>query len=155
MNQKSDSTAEKITKKIIAGERITSEEGLFILKNFDLHILGFLANLVRMRKHPQRLVTFLIDRNINYTDTCVSRCLFCAFWKEKGYIIDRETLFKKIEEAIQLGATSILFQGGLNPELRIEWFEETFRSIKERYKDLHIHGLSAPEIVFLSKIEGI
>lgn len=151
----SASIAKTIEDKIEKGIRISEEEALEAFESLDLYTLGYLANIMRFRKHPEKIVTFLIDRNINYTDECVSRCKFCAFWREKGYIIDMETLFKKIDEAIGLGATSILFQGGLNPKLRLKWFEDTFRSIKERYQDLHIHGLSAPEIVFLAKIEGL
>ncbi|MGB9808285.1 MAG: cyclic dehypoxanthinyl futalosine synthase [Thermosulfidibacteraceae bacterium] len=154
-NQALDSIIAKIEDKIERNERITEEEALWLFIECDLSILGYLANRARFHKHPEKIVTFLVDRNINYTNECVSRCKFCAFWKERGYIISKEEIFSKIEEALSLGATSILFQGGLNPKLGLAWFEDIFKSIKEKFPNIHIHGLSAPEIVFLSMMENL
>ena len=122
---KNRSLDSRIEEKIERGERITPEEALWLLKEAPLLKLGNLAQKVRNRLHPNRTVTFLIDRNINYTNVCVSKCRFCAFCVDeedpKAYVIDDETLKQKIAEAIELGATSILIQGGLNPHLDIEW----------------------------------
>ncbi len=149
----------KVIDKVLAGERITEEEALRLFKESELLELGQLANFVRNRKHPDRIVTFVIDRNINYTNICTCRCKFCAFYREpgskEGYVIDRETLRKKIEETIELGGTSILIQGGLNPELGIEYYEELLSYIKENFPQIHIHGFSAPEIVHISRVSGL
>ncbi len=148
-----------IVEKILSGERISTEDALKLLRETDLITLGQLANLIRNRKHPERVVTFVIDRNINYTNICSCKCRFCAFYREKGakdaYVISKEELRKKIEETISLGGTSILIQGGLNPDLGIEYYEELFSFIKENFPQIHIHGLSAPEIEHISKVSGI
>ncbi len=148
-----------IEEKVIKGERIDEEEALTLLKEAPLLRLGRMAHTVRKRLHPDNVVTFLIDRNINYTNVCVSRCRFCAFCRDPedpdAYVIDDETLKRKIEEAIHLGATSILIQGGLNPELHLEWICGMLRKIKRWFPDIHIHGLSAPEIVFYSRRSGV
>ena len=152
-------TLSKIEEKVERGERITPEEGLFLLKKAELMYLGRLANLIRERLHPEKVVTFLIDRNINYTNICISRCAFCAFWRKPDdpdtYVIDDETLYKKIKEAVELGATSVLIQGGLNPELKIDFFIDMFSKIKKWFPEIHIHGLSAPEIVFIANNSGL
>jgi len=149
----------KVIDKVLARERITEEEALWLLKESELLELGQLANFVRNRKHPDKIVTFVIDRSINYTNICTCRCKFCAFYREpgskEGYVIDRETLRKKIEETIELGGTSILIQGGLNPELGIEYYEELLSYIKENFPQIHIHGFSAPEIVHISSVSGL
>ncbi len=149
----------EIVDKVLAGERITEEEALWLLRESELLELGQLANFVRNEKHPERVVTFVIDRNINYTNICVCKCKFCAFYREpgskEGYVIDRDTLRKKIEETLELGGTSILIQGGLNPQLGIEYYEELLSFIKENFPQVHVHGFSAPEIVHISKVSGL
>jgi cyclic dehypoxanthinyl futalosine synthase len=148
-----------IIEKILSGERISEEDALKLLKNCDLIILGQLANFVRNRKHPEKEVTFVIDRNINYTNVCTCRCRFCAFYRDKdapdAYVIDRETLKQKIQETIDLGGTAILIQGGLHPELGIEFYEDMLRFIKLHFPQIHIHGFSAPEIVHISKVSNL
>ncbi len=148
-----------IVEKVLSGERITREDALTLLREVDLLTLGQLANTVRNRKHPEREVTFVIDRNINYTNICMCRCRFCAFYREKGandaYVISKEELKRKIEETIHLGGTAILIQGGLNPDLRIEYYEELFSFIKENFPQIHIHGLSAPEIEHISQVSEL
>ncbi len=138
----------EVVDKVLAGKRITEEEALWLLRESELLELGQLANFVRNKKHPDRVVTFVIDRNINYTNICVCKCKFCAFYREpgskEGYVIDRDTLKKKIEETLELGGTSILIQGGLNPQLGIEYYEELLSFIKENFPQVHIHGFSAP-----------
>ncbi len=152
-------TLSSIEEKILSGKRIDQHEGLFLLENAPLLVLGRLADSIRKRFHPDNVVTFLIDRNINYTNVCISRCKFCAFWRDKNdkdaYVIDDRTLFTKIEEAVGLGATSILIQGGLNPEIDIEWICGMFKKIKSWFPEIHIHGLSAPEIIFYTNKSGM
>ncbi len=144
-----------VEEKIKSYKRISEEEALLLLKEAPLLHLGRLAFEVRKRIHPNNVVTFLIDRNINYTNVCVSKCKFCAFCRDESdpdaYVIDDETLKRKISEALSLGATSILIQGGLHPNLNIEWLCNMFRKIKSWFPQMHIHGLSAPEIVFYAR----
>lgn len=148
-----------LKEKVTSRERITEEEALRILKEEDLLTLGQLANFVRNRIHPEREVTFVIDRNINYTNICVCKCRFCAFYRDKGapdaYVIDKETLRKKIEETIKLGGTAILIQGGLHPDLGIEYYEELLSFIKGEFPQIHVHGFSAPEIIHISRVSNL
>ena len=145
-------------KKILQNERLTRDDGLKLLKCRDLSYLSILADIVRNRLHPDRSVTYIIDRNINYTNICSAGCYFCAFHckpgSDKGFVLDKETLARKIEETKTLGGVQILLQGGLNPGLKIEWFEELFRWIKQEHP-IHIHGLSPPEILYIAKISKI
>lgn len=149
------SDCEFYIEKNVEGEDLSFDEAMNLFK-LPLTVLGRIADEIRRRKCGD-LVTFVIDRNINYTNICISKCKFCAFYakkKEDSYVLSKDEILRKVDEAVKLGATQILMQGGLNPELGIEFFEDVFRSIKERY-NVHIHSLSAPEIHFLSKIEGM
>ena len=143
-----------ITRKVADGRRLDSSEGLLLLQRADLLTLGELANQVRKRLHPDRVVTFIIDRNINYTNICVNKCKFCAFYRDAdspdAYILTRQELFAKIEETIAQGGTQILMQGGVHPELGIEYFEELFFSIKSRFT-IQVHSLSPSEISYIAK----
>ena len=116
------------------------------------------ADAVRRRLHPDDLVTYVIGRNINYTNVCWVQCKFCNFYRlpgaDGGYVLPQEGIFAKIRELMLLGGTEILIQGGLNPALRIEYFEETFRAIKANFP-VHIHGLSPAEIIYLARISGL
>lgn len=138
--------------------RITSEEGLNLFKNTPLLELGLLADKRRCELRPERVVTFIIDRNINYTNICINHCTFCAFWKNKedpeAYVLSKEELFKKIEETIQLGGTQILLQGGLHPDLGIDYYISLLQSIKQNFS-IHIHGFSPPEIHHISEKAGL
>ncbi|HOV79942.1 MAG TPA: cyclic dehypoxanthinyl futalosine synthase [Bacillota bacterium] len=144
--------------KVLEGKRLNEEEGLRLLTGADLLTLGFLASRVRGRLHPGRRVTFVIDRNINYTNICVTGCRFCAFYRPpghpEGYVLRREEIFKKIDETVRAGGTQILMQGGLNPELDLNYFEELFRAIKQRYP-VKLHSLSPVEIDYLARISGL
>lgn len=148
-----------IAGKVISGRRISEEDGLTLLKDYDFLTLGQLANFVRKRKHPEREVTFVIDRNINYTNICVCKCRFCAFYRDVGapdaYVIDRETLKEKIQETTALGGTAILLQGGLHPTFKMDYYEGLLRFIKSEFPQIHIHGFSAPEIVHISRISKL
>jgi cyclic dehypoxanthinyl futalosine synthase len=149
---------DEIEHKVEAGKRLDREEGVFLMEEGDLLWLGLLANHVRRRKHPQRIVTYVVDRNINYTNICVSACRFCAFFRSPGeadgYLLSREELHHKIEETLELGGTQILMQGGLHPELRLDYYTSMFRGIKENCP-IHLHCLSPPEIVHLARLEGM
>ncbi len=144
----------KIVSKISQGKRLDAIEGLALFKHTDLLTLGELANGIRKRLHPERLVTFIVDRNINYTNVCVNKCKFCAFYREAGspeaYILSKKDIFKKIEETIAQGGTQILMQGGVHPDLGIEYFEDLFSSIKSTFT-IQIHSLSPAEISFVAK----
>ncbi|NWF52855.1 MAG: dehypoxanthine futalosine cyclase [Nitrospirae bacterium] len=133
--------------------RITKDEGLKFFKKTDLLELGRMADNIRKELHPEGIVTFIVDRNINYTNICINRCLFCAFWRDQNdpdaYIIEKDELFRKIKETIQLGGTQILIQGGLNPELDLSYYINLLKEIKNRF-DINIHGFSPPEICYIA-----
>ncbi len=142
--------------KNLKGENLSFDEALKLFE-FPLPVLGKIADEIRRRKCGD-LVTFVIDRNINYTNVCICKCKFCAFYaknEEDCYVLSKEEILRKVEEAVRSGATQILMQGGINPELGIEWFEDVFRSIKERFPNVAVHSLSAPEIKFLARREGM
>lgn len=151
-------TINPIIKKANQGKRLDEEEGLLLFRKADLLTMGELANAVRKRLHPERLVTFIIDRNINYTNICVNKCKFCAFYREadspEAYILSKEEIFKKIEETLAQGGTQILMQGGVHPDLGLDYFEDLFRSIKDRFT-IQIHSLSPSEISYVAKKEEI
>lgn len=146
-----------IQAKIEAGERIGGEEFLNLAREADLHQLGFLADSIRRRLHPEPVVTYVIDRNINYTDICISGCKFCAFYKapedRDGQVLSREQLAEKIRETQSLGGTQVLLQGGLHPDLPLEFYEDMLRFMKST--GIHIHGFSPPEIHHFSQISGL
>ncbi len=149
---------EEIFKKVLAGERLDDCEWAVLWNEATIYELGRVAHELRLKKADPRVVTFVIDRNINYTNVCVSGCRFCAFYRRAGddgaYVISRSELYEKIEEAISLGATQILLQGGLHPELGLGFYTDLLRGIKERFR-IHIHGFSPPEIIHISKISGM
>ncbi|MCX8007290.1 MAG: dehypoxanthine futalosine cyclase [Coriobacteriia bacterium] len=137
---------------------MTPEEALALLERADLLELGVAAARMRERLHPEREVTFIIDRNVNYTNVCVSGCRFCAFYRDPeaadAYVLTREELYAKIEETLALQGTAILLQGGLHPDLGIGWYEDLLRSIKERYP-IHVHGFGPPEVVHIARVSKI
>ncbi len=130
-----------------------------MLRSDDLLGVGLEADAVRRRLHPKRVVTYIIDRNINYTNFCTEYCTFCAFYRPvgspEGYIQPMESIFKKIDETLALGGTGILMQGGLHPDLKIDYYENLLASIKGRYSRLHLHCFSAPEILNIAEVSGL
>ena len=127
------------------------------LFELPLPVIGMIADRIR-RARCGELVTFVIDRNISYTNRCVARCKFCAFYakhERDGYILSKETILSKVKGAIEAGATQILIQGGLNPEIGIEWFEDLFSTIKRQFPTVQLHSLSPPEIHFIAMHEGM
>jgi len=148
------STINRLLDKAVDGERLDPEEGLQLLDSHDLAALARAADAVARRLHPEPLRTYNIDRNVNYTNVCTSGCRFCAFSRKAGdedaYVIGRDELFEKIEQTIELGGDQILLQGGMNPELKIEWYEELLRDVKQRFPQINVHGFSPPEIDHLA-----
>ncbi|WP_456434558.1 cyclic dehypoxanthinyl futalosine synthase [Thermosulfuriphilus sp.] len=148
-----------ISQKILNGERIGLEEGLYLYKEADLTTLGALAHEVRLRLHPEAVVTYVVDRNINYTNICISGCKFCAFFRAPGqtggYVLNKDTLRQKIKETLELGGTQILLQGGLHPDLDLSFYEEMLSFMKAEFPGLHIHGFSPPEIIHFAQISGL
>jgi cyclic dehypoxanthinyl futalosine synthase len=138
---------------------ITHNEALDLLASDDLIGIGMAANEVRRGKNDPRIVTYQIDRNINYTNFCTEYCSFCAFYRpmghKEGYILPMEEIFAKIKEMIELGGTGVLLQGGLNPELPLSYYENLLRSIKARFPQVHLHCFSAPEILCIAEISGL
>jgi cyclic dehypoxanthinyl futalosine synthase len=140
-------------------ERIDQTTALELLEKADLAVLGYLADQVRRRFHPDNVVTFVIDRNVNYTNVCVAGCKFCAFQRKpsspEGYVLDTEEILKKVQELVDWGGTTLLMQGGLNPDLPLKFYTDLLREIKKHFPMVQIHSFSAPEIVYLAKIEGL
>jgi cyclic dehypoxanthinyl futalosine synthase len=137
------------------GGRITPEEALLLYTDAPLHGLGEAADAVRRRRYPDNIATYIIDRNINYTNVCVTACKFCAFYRAPGHVEGwthpLEEILRRCGEAVELGATQIMLQGGHSPEIGIEWYEQTFISIKRDYPQLTLHSLGASEVVHISK----
>lgn len=150
-------SVDKISDKVLAGERLTAAEALELLAGADLMRLGLLADAVRRRLHPEPVVTYIIDRNINYTDICISACKFCAFFKgpddPAGSVLSLAELGRKIEETQALEGNQILLQGGLHPDKPLEFYEDMLRFIKGY--GVHVHGFSPPEIHHFAQLSGL
>jgi cyclic dehypoxanthinyl futalosine synthase len=151
--------AETTRKRVHAGERLSREEGVALIRGAELLELGALADEVRWRLHPEPVVTYIIDRNINYTNVCTAQCAFCAFYRDlpskEGYLLTKAELSQKIEETIALGGSQLLLQGGLHPDLGIEFYEELFHWIKSTYPTIWIHGLSPAEVKHIEKVSRL
>ena len=150
---------DSIFKKVFSGERLSREEGVDLLKNADLLTLGELADSVRRRLHPEGLVTYIIDRNINYTNVCTAQCAFCAFYRDlpakDGYVLSKDEFTQKIDETLALGGEQILLQGGLHPDLGIQYYEELFGWMKATYPKLWVHGLSPAEVKHICRVSNL
>ncbi len=140
------------------GERLSASEGERLLAEASLFDLGLSAAEVRRRKNPGDVVTYIVDRNVNYTNVCTTSCRFCAFYRPvghaEGYVLDRSVLAGKLQEVVDAGGVQILLQGGLNPALRIGWYEDLFRWMKSNYA-LGLHALSPEEILHIARLEGL
>ena len=152
-------TIEAIADKVRAGGRVDADEALELYRRAPTALLGDLAEAVRARKHPDGVVTYIIDRNVNYTNVCVAKCNFCAFYRPvgspEGYVLGFDELFRKIDETIAVGGVQVLLQGGHNPDLPLTWYEDLFRAIKERYPTFKLHALSPPEVIHLSRLSQL
>jgi cyclic dehypoxanthinyl futalosine synthase len=147
-----------LSRKVLDGERIGADEAALLLREGDFLELAELADAVRWRKHPEPVVTYIIDRNINYTNVCTAQCAFCAFYRDlhssEGYVLTKQELTQKIEETLALGGRQILLQGGLHPDLGIEYYEGLFRWIKESFA-IWIHGLSPAEVQHVARVSRL
>jgi cyclic dehypoxanthinyl futalosine synthase len=150
---------DQIAAKVRAGGRVDAGEALDLYRHAPTSLLGQLADGIRARKHPERIVTYIIDRNVNYTNVCVAKCNFCAFYRpvgsSEGYVLGFDELFRKIDETIAVGGVQLLLQGGHNPDLPLAWYEDLFRAIKERYPSFKLHALSPPEVIHLSRLSQL
>jgi len=146
-----------IAEKALHGEPLTEGEGQQLYRGLDLASLGLLADAVRQRLNPGDKVTYIIDRNLNPTNVCVTDCTFCAFYRPPGhaeaYVLPREIIYRKVQETLDAGGVQLLLQGGHHHELRTRDFAQLFRDIKERFPQIWIHGMSPPEITHLAKLD--
>ena len=142
-----------------SGGRLSFEEGVRLYLEADLHDLGAAAHERRMRMHPPDIVTYVIDTTVNYTNVCNVHCTFCAFFRpehhREGYTMSHDEVMARVKHAVDQGATQIMIQGGVNPELRIEWFEELFARVCAEYPHVDLHSLSVSEIVGLAHVESL
>src|SRR5271170_5042972 len=141
---------------------LTKAQALEMYNSDDLIGIGMEADALRRKLHPDGVVTYIIDRNINYTNFCTEYCTFCAFYRplkgklaKEGYILDFQTIYDKVQETVELGGTGVLLQGGLHPDLKIEWFEDLLRGLKQRFPQVHLHCFSASEIICIAEVSSL
>jgi len=141
---------------------LSKQQALDLYRCDDLIGLGMEANALRRKLHPDDVVTYIIDRNINYTNYCTEYCTFCAFYRplkgpkaKEGYILDFDTIYDKIRETVELGGTGVLMQGGLHPDLKISWHEQMLRGIKQRFPKVHLHCYSASEVIAIAEYSDL
>ncbi len=141
---------------------LTHAQALDLFRSDDLIGIGMEADALRRRLHPEGVVTYIIDRNINYTNLCTEYCTFCAFYRpvkgpksKEGYVLEHETIYEKVRETVELGGTGVLMQGGLHPDLALEWYEDLLRGIKQRFPRVHLHCFSASEIIHFAALSGL
>jgi len=155
----SGSNIDDIADKVFDGERLSFEDGQRLMRHPNLAELGLLADHVRQRHNPGNVVTYICGRNINYSNVCWVQCKFCAFYdlpsSKKGYTLSKDEIFAKIQEMVDVGGIELLMQGGLNPKLRIDYYEDLFTSIKERFPTVWLHALSVAEILYIAKISRL
>ncbi|HZB86949.1 MAG TPA: cyclic dehypoxanthinyl futalosine synthase [Gaiellaceae bacterium] len=148
-------TVAAVLEKALGGERISDEDALALLESRELVPVGRAADELRNRKVERDRVTFIVDRNVNYTNICHTDCDFCAFYRRpgdrrEGYLLPKPVIFKKIEETLAIGGTALLMQGGHHPDLGVDFYEDLFSAIKARYK-IHLHALSPPEVQHIAR----
>src|SRR5436309_9696574 len=148
-----------ILDRVLAGERMTAADCTALLESDDFVRIGLAADEIRKRFHPDGVVTYIIDRNINYTNVCNVVCTFCAFYRRPGhsetYVRTLEEIYQKIDETIALGGTGVLMQGGLHPDFRLEWYEDLLRTLHAKYPDFQLHCFSPLEGPDVHRIKGV
>jgi cyclic dehypoxanthinyl futalosine synthase len=149
---------ESILDRVMSGARLGDDEALDLLASRDLVAVGEAASRARDAQNDPDVVTFVVDRNVNYTNFCITDCDFCAFYRPpmdpEGYVLPKAVIFRKIEETLDLGGTALLLQGGHHPNLRIEWYEDLFADIKSRYP-IHLHALSPSEVLHIAHVSRL
>ncbi len=154
-----DAQIQAILDKTLGGERLSAEDCTTLLESYDVASIGAAADVIRKRRHPDNVVTYIIDRNINYTNVCNVVCTFCAFYRRPGapdtYVQTIEQICEKINETIALGGTGVLMQGGLHPDFGLEWYEDLLRTLSARYPGFQLHCFSPPEIHNIHLISGL
>jgi cyclic dehypoxanthinyl futalosine synthase len=154
-----ETNIQPILDKALAGERLSADDCTALLESNDFVRIGLAAHEIRMRKNPTDIVTYIIDRNINYTNVCNVVCTFCAFYRRPGkpdtYVHSIEEICKRIDETIALGGTGVLMQGGLHPDFNIEWYEDLLRTLHAKYPNFQLHCFSPPEIHNIHLISGL
>ncbi len=152
---------EPLLQKIIDGQRPSRNDIILLLRSKNLFDLGHAATELTRQKNPDRpgIISYIVDRNINYTNVCISKCRFCAFYQDAeskdAYILTKEEILEKVREAVELGGVQILLQGGLHPDLRIDYYEDLLKGIKEKFPLIHLHAFSPPEILHISELSGL
>jgi cyclic dehypoxanthinyl futalosine synthase len=152
---------QSVLDRAVAGERVTPQEALELYRHAPLHALGQAADAIRRRRYAgiEHIATYIIERNINYTNVCVTACKFCAFYappkSEKGWTRDLDDILRRCAETVQLGGTQIMFQGGHHPDFGVEYYEKHFAAIKEQFPQLVIHSLGASEVEHMAKVSGV
>src|SRR6187399_751606 len=145
-----------LAEKVASGARVSAAEALALYIEAPTPLLGRLADDLRRFRHPDGVVTYIIDRNVNYTNVCVARCKFCAFYRPvgspEGYTLGFDEIFAKIDETIRVGGMQLLLQGGHNPDVPLAWYEDLFRGVKQRYPEFRLHALSPPEVIHISRL---
>src|SRR5580765_6467773 len=148
-----------ILDRVLNGQRLTVADCTTLLESFDIAAIGDAADEIRQRRHPDNVVTYIIDRNINYTNVCNVVCTFCAFYRRPGapdtYVQTLAAICEKIDETIALGGTGVLMQGGLHPDFGIEWYEDLLRTLSAKYPGFQLHCFSPPEIHNIHLISGL
>ncbi|MAE47318.1 MAG: dehypoxanthine futalosine cyclase [Planctomycetes bacterium] len=154
--RKHSAALEQLEDRVLAGERILEQEAFFLHEHADLLTLGRMADGVRQRLHPENRVTYIVDRNINPTNVCVTDCGFCAFYRSPGhseaYVLSRDEIYRKVQETVDLGGQQLLMQGGHHPQLLSDWWCELISDLKQRF-NINCHALSAPELDHFSVME--
>ena len=154
-----DMNLEQIEAKLNANKAIDREEAFWLLTEADLLQVGTLADGIRKQKHPEGRVTFVVDRNVNYSNVCETKCKFCAFHRNAddsdAYLLTNEEIFSKVQELVDHNGTQLLMQGGTHPTLTIDWYEDLFRELRKRFPQVQIHSLSPAEVIHVAKLSGI
>ncbi len=154
-----DTSIDDIADKVYSGERLTFDDGRRLFQHNNIVELAALADYVRWKKHPEPVVTYVVARNINYTNVCWVRCSFCNFYRvpgdEGGYVLSREVIYQKIQELVEVGGVEILMQGGLNPKLKIGWYEELLSDLRDRFPTVIRHAFSPAELIYIKNISKL
>jgi len=150
---------DKILDRAVSGERLGLEDGLALFESDQVEKIGHAANLVMQKWHPEPITTFVIGRNINYTNICDTYCRFCAFYRppgsSEGYVLPNDVIYQKIQETVDVGGTEILMQGGTNPDLPFSYYLDLLRGIKQRFPQITMHSFSTAEVQKMAQVSGL